>query len=102
MHLYHYVCVLERKQVPHAHTHARMHAHTDTHTRAYVGSRSSDFSGKVNYVSDQLVICAEKMSEGRKRVRARSSTPGGSECEQAPPSKKCAIAAKTVEKWKKE
>ena len=42
------------------------------------------------------------MSEGRKRVRARSSTPGGSEHEQASPSKKRAIAAKTVEKWKKE
>ena len=45
---------------------------------------------------------AEKMSEGRKRVRSGSSTPGGSERENAPPSKKRAIAAKTVGKCKKE
>ena len=40
------------------------------------------------------------MSEDGKRVRAGSSTPGGSEREQAPPLKKRAIAAKMVEKWK--
>ena len=42
------------------------------------------------------------MSGGRKRVCAGSSMPGGSKHEQTPPSKKRAIAAKTVEKWKKE
>ena len=39
---------------------------------------------------------------GRKRVCARLSTPGGSERKQVPPLKKRAIAAKMVEKWKKE
>ena len=42
------------------------------------------------------------MSEDRKRLRGGLSTPGGSKREQAPPSKKRAIAAKMVGKWKKE
>ena len=42
------------------------------------------------------------MSGGRKRVRARSSTLGDSESEQAQPSKKRAKAAKMAGKWTKE